>query len=92
MKLTFWGAARQVTGSMYLLETNDDYRILIDCGMDMERKDINPEDYVGGGLFPFEASMINAVILTHAHLDHTGFLPNLMREGFEGKIYCTHAT
>lgn len=92
MKLTFWGASRQVTGSMYLLETNDDYRILIDCGLDMERKDINPEDYVGGGLFPFEASMINAVVLTHAHLDHTGFLPNLLREGFEGKIYCTHAT
>ncbi len=92
MKLTFWGASRQVTGSMYLLETKDDYRILIDCGMDMERKDINPEDYVGGGLFPFEASMVNAVILTHAHLDHTGFLPNLLREGFEGKIYCTHAT
>jgi metallo-beta-lactamase family protein len=90
MKLTFWGASRQVTGSMYLLETSDDYRILIDCGLDMERKDINPEDYIG--LFPFEPSMINAVVLTHAHLDHTGFLPNLLREGFEGKIYCTHAT
>jgi len=90
MKLTFWGASRQVTGSMYLLETADDYRILIDCGLDMERKDINPDAYVG--LFPFEPSMINAVVLTHAHLDHVGYLPNLIREGFEGKIYCTHAT
>jgi metallo-beta-lactamase family protein len=90
MKLSFWGASRQVTGSMYLLETSDDYRILIDCGLDMERKDINPEDYVG--IFPFEPSMINAVVVTHAHLDHTGFLPNLLREGFEGRIYCTHAT
>ncbi|MCU0445353.1 MAG: MBL fold metallo-hydrolase [Microscillaceae bacterium] len=90
MKLTFWGATRQVTGSMFLLETADDYRILIDCGNDMERRDIDPKQYMG--LFPFEASMVNAVLLTHAHIDHSGFLPNLIREGFEGQIYCTAAT
>jgi metallo-beta-lactamase family protein len=90
MKLTFWGASRQVTGSMYLLELEDDYKILIDCGLDMERKDVNAEDYLG--LFPFEPSQINVLILTHAHLDHCGYIPNLLREGFEGKIICTHAT
>jgi metallo-beta-lactamase family protein len=90
MKLSFWGAARQVTGSMFLLETEDDYRVLIDCGSDMEKRDLPPQrDY---GLFPFEASQINAVILTHAHIDHSGYLPNLIREGFEGPIYCTSTT
>lgn len=96
MKLTFWGAARQVTGSMYLLELEDDYRILVDCGFDMEkgRKKIEEDEdteYMGN-IFPFEASMINVVILTHAHIDHSGNLPNLIREGFEGQIICTSAT
>lgn len=90
MKLTFWGASRQVSGSMYLLELEDDIRLLIDCGTDMERKDYNPEDYLG--IFPFEPSMLSAVIVTHAHIDHTGYLPNLIREGFEGKIICTEPT
>ena len=89
MKLTFWGAARQVTGSMFLLELDDEFRILIDCGMDMERKAPLP-DFIG--LFPFEPSMIHAVLLTHAHVDHSGLIPNLLREGFEGKIICTPAT
>ncbi len=96
MKLTFWGAARQVTGSMYLLEL-DDYKVLIDCGLDMqkERQKENEEDLhkpYKGSLFPFEASLINVVILTHAHIDHSGNLPNLVREGFEGQIICTSAT
>ncbi|GAB4403800.1 MAG: MBL fold metallo-hydrolase [Microscillaceae bacterium] len=90
MKLTFWGASRQVTGSMFLLETEDDFRLLVDCGMDMERRDVDPAQYVG--LFPFEPSMIQAVVLTHAHIDHSGLIPNLLREGFEGRIYTTSAT
>lgn len=90
MKLTFWGAAQQVTGSMYLLELADDYRILIDCGTDMER-DWYAED-APTQLFPFEASTLNLVLLTHAHIDHSGNLPNLYREGFEGKIVCTSPT
>ncbi len=91
MKLTFWGASQQVTGSMFLLEKDDDFRILIDCGLNMENRRSNtPEEE--RGLFPFEASMINAVVLTHAHVDHSGFIPNLLREGFEGKIYATSAT
>lgn len=89
MKLTFWGAARQVTGSMFLLETEDEFKVLIDCGMDMERKPTPPDQI---GLFPFEASQVNAVLLTHAHIDHSGFIPNLLREGFEGKIICTSPT
>lgn len=90
MKLTFWGAARQVTGSMFLLEFENDFRLLVDCGIDMERARNTPEDNIG--LFPFEPSMIHAVVITHAHIDHSGYLPNLLREGFEGKIYCTTPT
>lgn len=91
MKLTFWGAARQVTGSMFLLELDNELNILIDCGMDLGRgKADSSVEYLG--LFPFEPSMIHAVILTHAHIDHSGFIPNLIREGFEGRIICTAPT
>ncbi len=91
MKLTFWGAARKVTGSMFLLELEDEYKILIDCGLDISRE---PEEKPEGqwGIFPFEPSQINLLILTHAHIDHSGFIPNLIREGFEGKIICTAPT
>jgi metallo-beta-lactamase family protein len=95
MKLTFWGASQQVTGSMFLLETDDDFRVLIDCGLDMENRRNNQngnETEPQRGLFPFEPSMVHAVVLTHAHIDHSGFIPNLLREGFEGKIYATSAT
>lgn len=93
MKLTFWGAARQVTGSMYLLELEEDYKILIDCGSDMERRWNGQEKKrIPYGLFPFEPSQINVVLLTHAHVDHSGNLPNLIREGYEGQILCTSAT
>ncbi|MEM1136953.1 MAG: MBL fold metallo-hydrolase [Bacteroidota bacterium] len=91
MKLTFWGAAEKVTGSMFLLELDTDFRILIDCGMDMESSGEDMPVF-SGSAFPFEASMINVVILTHAHLDHTGKIPNLIREGFEGPIFCTSPT
>ena len=93
MRLTFWGATRQVTGSMYLLEV-DDYRILIDCGLDFDldekgRKLLYDEQK---SVFPFEASMINIVLLTHAHIDHSGHIPNLFKEGFEGRVVCTEPT
>lgn len=90
MKLTFWGAAKQVTGSMFLLQLEDEYNILVDCGLDMDRSNISPEDQIG--LFPFEPSQIHAVILTHAHIDHSGYIPNLLREGFEGKVVSTLPT
>ncbi len=93
MKLTFWGAARQVTGSMYLLELEDDFKILIDCGTDMERE-IDFSQPVTGyqAFFPFEASQINLVLLTHAHIDHSGNIPMLYREGYEGQVLCTQPT
>jgi len=90
MKLTFWGAARQVTGSMYLLELEDEYTVLIDCGTDMERQPEGEEP--APQFFPFDASNVDVVLLTHAHIDHSGNIPNLYRDGYEGQILCTSAT
>ena len=104
MKLTFWGAAQQVTGSMHLLEIDDDYRILIDCGSDFESNErhkkpkedeeveIEVKPAAATAFFPFEASAINLVLLTHAHIDHSGNIPNLYRDGYEGQVLCTEAT
>ncbi len=87
MKLTIWGAAQQVTGSMHLLET-DNYNILIDCGLDYEKDTWLEENEQ----FPFMPSDIDVVILTHAHIDHSGNLPTLVRHGFDGQILCTAPT
>lgn len=87
MKLTIHGAAQQVTGSMHLLEIGQ-YKILIDCGLDYERDhhlQLNED-------FPFNPSQIDVVILTHAHIDHSGNLPTLVRMGFNGQILCTPPT
>src|ERR1700742_3421273 len=87
MKLTIHGAARQVTGSMHLLEV-DQYKILIDCGLDYEKdRSIQSNEN-----FPFDPAEIDVVILTHAHIDHSGNLPTLIRMGFDGQILCTPAT
>jgi metallo-beta-lactamase family protein len=91
MKITFWGAAKQVTGSMFLVELADGYQILIDCGLDMENRTETDPVYPGA-CFPFEPSMLNLVVLTHAHLDHTGKVPNLYREGYEGQVICSSPT
>jgi len=87
IKLTFLGAAQNVTGSRYLVEANGS-RVLVECGLYQERqfRDRNWE------AFPFPPGDIDAVLLTHAHLDHCGLLPKLVREGFRGKVYCTPAT
>ena len=87
MRLTSWGAAKQVTGSMHLL-TLSNYNILIDCGLDYERGTMVEENEQ----FPFLPSEIDIVILTHAHIDHSGNLPTLVRMGFEGQILCTAPT
>jgi len=87
IKLTFLGAARNVTGSRYLLET-DGARILIDCGLFQERE----FRYRNWEPFSIPPSSINALLLTHAHLDHSGLIPKVCREGFRSNIYCTRAT
>jgi metallo-beta-lactamase family protein len=92
MKLTFWGATRQVTGSMYLLELDDEYKILIDCGTNMEREIDYSQPMTNKAFFPFEASQVNLVLLTHAHIDHSGNIPMLYREGYEGQVLCTTPT
>lgn len=91
MRVTFFGAARKVTGSMYLLECDDDFKILVDCGSNLENGGINYEQYTYG-LFPFDPSLINLVVLTHAHVDHSGQIPNLYKYGFEGQVLCTSPT
>jgi metallo-beta-lactamase family protein len=96
MKLGFWGAAQQVTGSMFLLTLDQDYKVLIDCGFDFdkERGLWESEEFKRehGFVFPFEVTEINLVLLTHAHVDHSGNLPNLIKEGYEGQILCTAPT
>jgi metallo-beta-lactamase family protein len=87
MKLSFWGAAQQVTGSMHLVEVNN-YKILIDCGLDYERETRIEQNEC----FPFHPGELDVVILTHAHIDHSGNLPTLIRAGFGGQIICTAPT
>jgi len=87
IKLQFLGAAQNVTGSRYLLQANGT-RLLVDCGLYQERH-LKARNW---DTFPTAASNIDAVLLTHAHLDHCGLLPKLVKEGFRGKIYCTAAT
>ena len=87
MKISFLGAVQNVTGSRYLLEANGT-RILVDCGFYQER-DFQDRNW---DPFPVNPSTIDAVLLTHAHLDHCGLLPKLVREGFTGNIFCTPAT
>ncbi len=92
MKLTFWGAIRQVSGSMIMLEFDDEYKVLIDCGTDLEHETVQNTPKFEYGIFPFDPTLINLVILTHAHIDHSGQIPNLYKEGFEGQVICTKAT
>ncbi len=87
MKLTFWGAARKVTGSMYLLESLG-YKILIDCGSDFADR----HKGFSNDLFPFETSDIDLLVLTHAHVDHSGNIPALIRSGYRGQILSTAPT
>ncbi|MGM0631880.1 MAG: MBL fold metallo-hydrolase, partial [Pseudomonadota bacterium] len=87
--LTFHGAAREVTGSCHLLESPATGRVLLDCGMHQGGDAV---ERVGEEKFPFNASELDAVILSHGHLDHSGLLPLLIAEGYRGPIYCTDAT
>ncbi len=88
MQVTFYGAARTVTGSMHLVDAGGT-RLLLDCGLFQGRR---ADFYAVNGTIPFPPSSIDAVLLSHAHLDHCGNLPTLVRGGFTGSIYCTPAT
>jgi metallo-beta-lactamase family protein len=87
-RLTFLGAAGTVTGSRHLLETRGK-QLLVDCGLFQGRKELRLKNW---DPFPVAPSSIDAVMLTHAHVDHIGYLPRLVKEGFTGPIHCTEAT
>ncbi len=86
--VTFWGAARTVTGSMHQLSVGSK-SVLLDCGLFQGKRS---ESFHRNRDFPFRPRDIDAVVLSHAHVDHCGNLPNLVHRGFAGPIYCTHAT
>jgi metallo-beta-lactamase family protein len=88
MRIHFYGAARTTTGSLYLLEVTGQ-RVLLECGLFQGHRG---ETMERNRNFPFDPKSIDAVILSHAHIDHCGNLPNLCRQGYEGNIYCTFAT
>src|SRR5690606_11453888 len=86
--LSFLGATGTVTGSRYLVEA-DGRRILVDCGLFQGYKQLRLRNWKS---FPVRPQSIDAVLLTHAHIDHSGYLPALVRDGFQGKVYCTPGT
>jgi metallo-beta-lactamase family protein len=86
--LSFWGAAGTVTGSKYLVET-DRGRVLVDCGLFQGPHELRDRNWQEP---PFNAASLDAVIITHAHIDHTGYLPRLVNHGFRGPIYCSRGT
>jgi metallo-beta-lactamase family protein len=86
--VTFWGAARTVTGSMHRIDAGN-HAVLLDCGLFQGRRQESRER---NEHFPFRPKEIDAVVLSHAHIDHCGNLPNLVRQGFAGPIYCTPVT
>ena len=88
MHLSFWGAAGEVTGSKHILEVGDK-KILLDCGLHQGRREESDEK---NRTLPFDAKSIDAVLLSHAHIDHCGLLPLLVKNGFTGSIFCTKVT
>jgi metallo-beta-lactamase family protein len=88
IRITFLGAAGTVTGSKYLVEANGT-QILVDCGLFQGLKHLRERNW---RTLPIDVSRLAAIVLTHAHLDHTGYLPVLVKRGFKGPVYCTHGT
>lgn len=88
MKIQFLGAAQDVTGSMHLIEVNGK-RILLDCGLWQGKRALTYERNLH---FPFDPAAIDVLVLSHAHIDHSGNIPNLVKQGFQGNIYCTQGT
>jgi metallo-beta-lactamase family protein len=88
VRITFLGATHTVTGSKYLLES-DGRRVLVDCGLFQGLKELRLRNWAA---LPVDAASIDAVVLTHAHIDHSGYLPLLVKQGFAGRVHCTEAT
>ena len=86
--ISFWGGVGTVTGSKYLVET-EKAKVLIDCGMFQGLKELRERNWQEP---PFDPRSIAAVLITHAHIDHTGYLPRLVRQGFRGPVYCSRGT
>src|SRR5713101_6289957 len=86
--LSFWGAAGTVTGSKYLIET-ERARVLIDCGLFQGGHELRDRNWQEP---PFNAASVDAVIITHAHIDHTGYLPRFVQHGFRGPVFCSRGT
>lgn len=86
MKLTFLGAVEEVTGSKYLVE-HEGTKILVDCGLFQGEQELTQHNW---DKFPIQPSSIDAVIITHPHIDHAGYIPVLVNKGFSGPIYCSH--
>jgi len=88
MQISFHGAARTVTGSQHLIQVNG-HKLLLECGLYQGRR---KEFFERNTTFAFDPTQVDAVILSHAHIDHSGNLPNLVKRGFRGPIYATPAT
>ena len=88
MRISFWGAAQTVTGSMHEVQV-DGKRVLLDCGLYQGRR---KEAEQRNRNFPFRADSVDSVVLSHAHIDHSGNLPNLVKNGYKGPIYTNSAT
>jgi len=86
--IEFWGGVGTVTGSKYLVST-DKARVLVDCGLFQGLKELRERNWQEP---PFDPRSLNAVLITHAHIDHTGYLPRLVRQGFNGPVYCSRGT
>ena len=84
MKISFHGAARTVTGSKHILTLDNGSKILLDCGM---FQGMGPETEELNNHFGFDPATIDVMLLSHAHIDHTGLIPKLLKEGFQGKIF-----
>lgn len=89
MQISFHGAARTVTGSKHLISLQKRTNILLDCGL---FQGLGNDTDLLNSKFGFDPSLINFMLLSHAHIDHSGLIPKLVKEGFSGKIYCTAAT
>ena len=89
MKIAFHGAARTVTGSKHLVTLKNGKKILLDCGM---FQGLGKETDVLNRDFGFNANEVDVMVLSHAHIDHCGLIPKLVKDGFVGKIFCTPAT